>query len=181
MKRIFVLAAILALLAASCAAVPAAPHAYAAFPEAAAAMLPAPEVSQPRIPEVLTTAPTAPDTTYAILPSEAPALSGNQGIVAAESPGLSLEIISVTSPVKHGESATLKAQTLARARCSISVYYKSVRSALESLNEKTAEATGNVSWTWKTGTDLAPGSYRIEVVSRLGDKSESKTVYFTVT
>lgn len=93
---------------------------------------------------------------------------------------LSLQILSVTSPVLPGESAILRAHTVAGATCTISVYYTSTRSAAEGLNEKIAESSGNVSWTWKIGTDRTPGSYRIEVVATLGEKSISQTIYFDV-
>jgi len=94
---------------------------------------------------------------------------------------LALQITSVTSPVIAGQKATLTAQTAPGARCKISVYYTSTRSAAEGLQEKTVEASGNVSWTWKIGTDMAAGSYRIEVTSTLGEKHASQTVHFTVT
>jgi hypothetical protein len=179
MKGILVLLLVIGVLATSCASSAPKQVGYSAAPAATAAAAQSPPVTaQTAETEILTT--TSPDITPVISVSDVPVLIDTQGIVAAETPRLTLDIVSVTSPVKRGESATLKAQTLAGARCSISVYYKTVRSGLESLNEKTSEASGSVSWTWKTGTDLAPGSYRIEVVSRLGEKSESKTVYFTV-
>ena len=93
---------------------------------------------------------------------------------------LSIQILSVTSPVHPGESAILRAHTSAGANCTISVYYTSTRSAAEGLTQKTAESSGNVSWTWKVGTDRTPGSYRIEVVAKLGEKSVSQTIYFDV-
>ena len=182
MKRIFAVVAVLGILAVSCAASPPKQNVYTPAPVQAVAAAPAALVSQPQAQalEVLPIVSSVPDISSTITSPDAQAPADTQGIVAAEAPRLSLEIISVTSPVKQGESVTLKAQTMAGARCSISVYYKSVRSGLADLNEKTAEASGAVSWTWRTGNDLAPGSYRIEITSRLGEKSESKTVYFTV-
>jgi hypothetical protein len=93
---------------------------------------------------------------------------------------LALQITSVTSPVRAGEKATLVAHTEPGARCKISVYYTATRSAAEGLIEKTVEASGNVSWTWKVGTDMAAGTYRIEVTATFGDKKGSQTTNFTV-
>jgi hypothetical protein len=100
--------------------------------------------------------------------------------LAKETP-LILQITSVTSPVLAGEKAVLIAHTTPGATCKISVYYTSTRSAAEGLGEKTAEASGNVSWTWRVGTDMAAGTYRIEVTANLNDKHASQTTYFTVT
>jgi hypothetical protein len=182
MKRIFIILLVTGVLAASCASAPPKQSNYSAPPAVvpAAAVVQVAEVSQPKASEVTPVTTSAPELTSVISSSDVAPIQDTQAIIAAEAPHLTLEIVSVTSPVKRGESATLIAQTIAGARCSISVYYKDVRSGLESLNEKTAEASGSVSWTWKTGTDLASGIYRIEVVSRLGDNSESKTIYFTV-
>jgi flagellar capping protein FliD len=99
---------------------------------------------------------------------------------AKETP-LALQITSVTSTVVAGEKATLIAKTAPGALCKISVYYTSTKSAADGLLDKTAEASGNVSWTWRVGTDMAAGSYRIEVTSTLGEKHASQTVNFTVT
>ena len=98
-----------------------------------------------------------------------------------ETTSLALQITSVTSPVVAGQKATLTVQTAPGARCKISVHYTSTRSAAEGLLEKTAEASGTVSWTWRVGTDMAAGTYRIEVTSTLGEKHASQTTHFTVT
>jgi hypothetical protein len=93
---------------------------------------------------------------------------------------LTLEVVSVTTPVKQGETASVTVKTLAGARCTISVYYTDIRSAAAGLEEKTAEPSGNVTWTWKIGNDKAPGTFRIEITSRIGDHKESRTTSIEV-
>ncbi|AHB12899.1 hypothetical protein [Dehalococcoides mccartyi] len=95
---------------------------------------------------------------------------------------LDLSITGVTSPVSKGAYATLTAKTQPGALCNITVYYKSGPSSASGLDSKVADSTGNVSWTWKVGTNTTPGSWRIVVTASLSGKteSESKSVYFTV-
>ncbi len=93
---------------------------------------------------------------------------------------LSLEIVSVTSPVAPGSKATLTAKTLPGAQCTIIVYYLSGPSKASGLNLKNADITGTVSWTWKVGTNTTRGSWRIVVVSSLFGKSVAQETHFTV-
>jgi micrococcal nuclease len=93
---------------------------------------------------------------------------------------LTLEIVSVTSPVSPGANATLVAKTAPGAQCSITVYYKSGPSTAQGLYSKTADSSGTVSWTWKVGTRTTPGSWRIVVNASLGDQTASQSTYFTV-
>jgi beta-lactamase superfamily II metal-dependent hydrolase len=93
---------------------------------------------------------------------------------------LTLVILSVTSPVGPGYSATLVAKTAPGATCGITVYYKSGSSTAQGLYSKTADANGSVSWTWKVGTRTTPGSWRIVVTASLSGKTVSQTTYFTV-
>ena len=71
---------------------------------------------------------------------------------------LSLELVSVTSPVSPGSYATLKATVPPGAQCSIVVYYKSGRSTAQGLYTKQADINGDVSSTWKVGTRTTPGN-----------------------
>ena len=77
----------------------------------------------------------------AILASAVSTLYATQGneIKKTEPPKetqLALQIKSVTSPVVAGQTATLVAQTAAGARCKISVYYTTTRSAAEGLQDR---------------------------------------------
>jgi hypothetical protein len=93
---------------------------------------------------------------------------------------LTLEIVSVTSPVSPGQNATLVAKIAPGAACDITVYYKSGPSTAQGLYPKTADNNGSVSWTWMVGTRTTPGSWRIVVTATLGGKTVSQTTYFTV-
>jgi hypothetical protein len=94
--------------------------------------------------------------------------------------GLFLEIVSVTSPIGKGYTATLQAKTVPEAYCTITVYYKSGPSSASGLYGKTADSQGNVSWSWKVGTRTTPGSWRIVVTASLDGETVSQTTYFTV-
>lgn len=93
---------------------------------------------------------------------------------------LSLQIVSVTSPVKTGASATLTAKTSPGAECTITVYYKSGASTASGLVKKSADTNSNVSWTWNTSSNTTPGSYKIVVTASLGSETKSQEIYFSV-
>jgi endonuclease YncB( thermonuclease family) len=93
---------------------------------------------------------------------------------------LSLQIVSVTSPVKAGTSATLVAQTKSNAECAITVYLKSGPSTAAGLTKKNADSDGKASWTWKIGSSTTPGTYKIVVTAGLGGETVSQTTYFTI-
>jgi beta-lactamase superfamily II metal-dependent hydrolase len=95
-------------------------------------------------------------------------------------PELSLEIISVTTPIGQGYYATLWANTEPGAYCTITVYYLSGPSEAQGLYPKYADSNGNVSWTWKVGTRTTPGTWRIVVTASSGGETVSQTTYFTV-
>jgi len=93
---------------------------------------------------------------------------------------LSVEIVSVTSPVSQGANATAVAQTSPGANCSITVTYKSGPSKAQGLVPKTADASGQVSWTWKVGTNTTPGDWPIDITCSLGGQSQSARSSITV-
>jgi len=97
-----------------------------------------------------------------------------------EEENLSLEIVSVTSPIEKGYTATLQAKTVPGAQCTITVFYKSGPSSASGLDGKTADNEGNVSWSWKVGTRTTPGSWRIVVTASLDGETISQTTDFTV-
>lgn len=85
-------------------------------------------------------------------------------------------IVSVTSPVDKGATASLTASATPGATCNITVYYKSGPSKASGLEPKTTDASGRVSWQWRVGVNTTPGTWRIVV--KCGDKSAETT--FTV-
>ena len=44
------------------------------------------------------------------------------------------------------------------------MYYKTKPSHAKGLVEKESDANGYVSWTWRVGASVQPGSYQIQVV-----------------
>ena len=75
-----------------------------------------------------------------------------------------MAIVSVTSPVDSGAYASLVAQTAPHAKCDLSVTLPSGReSESSSLVTQTANAAGQVEWTWLTGTRTKPGTAKATV------------------
>lgn len=120
--------------------------------------------------------------TYQVAATKGGARSEQVAATAAPATGpLTLSIASVTSPVKTGAIATLSATTSPGANCSITVYYKSGPSKASGLSPKVADASGNVSWSWKVGTSTTPGTWRIVVKCSLGSTNMTQETTFTVT
>lgn len=96
---------------------------------------------------------------------------------AGAQPALSVKLVSLTSPVRHGADASIVVATSAGAGCTIAVYYKSGRSRAQGLVPKTADAFGRVAWIWRVGTQTTPGVWPIVVNCSLGTRSGTlKTV-----
>jgi hypothetical protein len=76
----------------------------------------------------------------------------------------SVRLISPTSPVAAGGSATLTAGVLPRTvSCTITVSYKSGPSQASGLTPERPSLAGRVSWTWKVGTSTTTGRWPIVV------------------
>lgn len=94
--------------------------------------------------------------------------------------GGGLTILSVTSPVSKGSTATLTAQAAPGAACTITVYYKSGPSQAQGLEPKTAGADGKISWSWTVGVRTSAGNWRIVVSCTANGNTSTKETYFTV-
>ena len=76
----------------------------------------------------------------------------------------SVVILSVTSPVDSGAYASVVAQTAPHAKCDLAVTLPSGRESESSgLVTQTANASGQVEWTWLTGTRTKPGTAKATV------------------
>jgi hypothetical protein len=93
---------------------------------------------------------------------------------------LSINVVSLTSPIAPGQKATLIIQTTPGADCSIAVYTKSGRSQAQGLGPQTAAADGGVTWSWKVGTSTTPGTWRIVVTATFSGQTISKEIPFEV-
>lgn len=134
-------------------------------------------------PTTTTTTTESPATTQAPTTTEAPpttqAPTTTTEIPAQEE--LTLEIISITSPVSQGSSATLRARTAPGAQCDITVIYKSGPSEAQGLSPKTADENGFVSWTWKVGTRTTPGTWLVTVTASHRGQIVKQQTSITVT
>jgi hypothetical protein len=106
-----------------------------------------------------------------------PVISDTQ---AAPSGDVSISVVSLTSPISAGSIATLTIQTVPGADCIITAYFKSGPSQAAGLGPQTADASGQVTWSWKVGSRTTPGMWKIVVQSQLGGKTATLTIPFEV-
>jgi beta-lactamase superfamily II metal-dependent hydrolase len=93
---------------------------------------------------------------------------------------LSLSILSVTNPASKGTQATLTAQTIPGANCTITVYYKSGASKASGLEPQVADSSGFVKWTWKVATITTAGTWKIVVTANDGKNTVTQETNFEV-
>ena len=98
---------------------------------------------------------------------------------AAQQP-LAITLISLTSPVSHGNAANISVRTAPGAACTIIVTYKSGPSRARGLVPKAAGGDGIVSWTWIVGTRTTPGKWPITVACSGGGKQGTLETSFVV-
>jgi hypothetical protein len=123
----------------------------------------------PRAPPATPTAIITPTpTTSIVLP-----LTKTQSLTDSPPP---LHVVSLTSPIERGYRATLTVQTTPGAYCTIAVYYKTVQSTAAGLEPKQADATGQVSWTWRVGNRTSPGTWSIRVTSTVGNQTTTQDI-----
>jgi hypothetical protein len=91
-----------------------------------------------------------------------------------------IEITEVASPVSPGQYATLEAKATPGALCDIDVIYESGASYTEGLENKKADSDGKVSWTWKVGTSMTPGTWPIKVTASYREEAASDSSQFEV-
>lgn len=72
------------------------------------------------------------------------------------------------------------AHTTPGANCTIKVYYKSGASNAAGLSPQSADANGDVSWTWNVGRSTTPGNWRIVVTATAGGKTMTEETHFEV-
>jgi hypothetical protein len=86
-----------------------------------------------------------------------------------------ITLVAITSPVSHGEKATVMVRAAPDTQYEIAVYYKS-KSGAAGLDPAVSDADGYVSWTWRVGGGTKAGDYYLEIAGG-GDKLR---VNFTV-
>ena len=113
-------------------------------------------------------------------PSTSAAGPGNPTPPLVQPTASTLRITSVTSQVHAGTNATVVAQTAPGADCKIAVTYRSGRSRAKGLVRKTADDSGQISWTWRVGTKATRGDWPMDITSEPDGESQSLRSYFTV-
>jgi hypothetical protein len=89
-------------------------------------------------------------------------VDGNPPPVSSSKPTVKVRLVSVTSPVGAGSSATVVAAAPTGTTCSIVVTYKSGPSSAAGLYAQRARG-GKVFWTWMVGTRTTPGRWPIDI------------------
>ena len=87
---------------------------------------------------------------------------------APETAAQTLRLVSVTSPCRNGDDATVTIIGKPNTEYSIGVYYAKGASEAQGLEKKTSDANGNLSWTWSVGLNTTPGTHSITI--RGGDE-----------
>jgi hypothetical protein len=113
-------------------------------------------------------------------PSTSTPRPGNPAPPLLQPTASTLRITSVTSQVHAGTNATVVAQTAPGADCKIAVTYRSGRSRAKGLVRKTADGSGQISWTWRVGTKATHGDWPMDITSEPDGESLSLRSYITV-
>lgn len=95
-------------------------------------------------------------------------------------PALDVGLVSLTSPVKAGDDASITVRTAPAARCHITVHYKSGLSKAKGLGPKLADMQGQVNWTWRVGSRTTPGRWPIVVACSQAGREGTLQTRFVV-
>ncbi|GGN99416.1 TadE/TadG family type IV pilus assembly protein [Saccharibacillus kuerlensis] len=92
---------------------------------------------------------------------------------AGKAAGGSATITSVPDPAYPGTRATVTAKVQPGQTAMIKVVYKSGQSKARYLGRQTADASGNLSWTWLVGGNTTPGEWTLVVEVDGGTAAEA--------
>lgn len=81
-------------------------------------------------------------------------------------------------PVRPGRKATLKAITTPNSQLSLEIMYKSGKSVARNLGMQSANAEGEIEWTWHVSGNTTPGNWELKISTEDGSSSVVKS--FTV-
>jgi hypothetical protein len=93
---------------------------------------------------------------------------------------LSIKLTARTATVARNKTASVTIRTSPRAACSIDVEYKSGRSKATGLGDKTANSSGDVTWSWKVGSNTTRGTWPIFIGCDLASSSGTIETSLTV-
>jgi hypothetical protein len=142
--------------------------------------VPAPAPPSTFTPE--STSPTEPTAqpTQTAQPTSDPTAEPSPPAEPADAPALAVTKVSLTASVCNGCTASVSIKTDAGAMCDIDVKYNSGSSTAAGLSPKTANSSGNVTWSWRVGSRTASGTYPIFIECSKGDRSGSLELQFKV-
>lgn len=123
-----------------------------------------------------TIAETEPETSIPETETTAPETTKAPEAVKAEP---EVKLVSVTSPIDAGEFQTLTIKGKPDTEYAIKVYYRSSASKADGLENKKSDANGNVSWTWKVGTNTASVTAKVDIYES-GKRSKVARFMFDV-
>jgi hypothetical protein len=86
-----------------------------------------------------------------------------------------------TDTAAQNKTASVTVRTEAQAKCTIEVLYDSGPSQAAGLDPKSATSAGKVIWSWRVGSNTAPGVYPVTIVCTLDDHEGTLELDFTVT
>lgn len=93
-----------------------------------------------------------------------------------------ITVVSLTSPVKQNSTARLNIKTLPNAQCSIKVTLPSGnQSTAKGLEMETADASGNITWSWKINWNTKPGTAIIDLGCSKDSQNFSKSLQMIIT
>lgn len=130
--------------------------------------------SMPRATATPTMTPTVSPTATST-PAATPTLTPRATPSPTPPPSVTVQILSITSPVPAGGIASLVAQAAPGMSCSISyVTPAGTTSQAEGLDSKTAGADGRVSWEWRIGPSTRAGTGTVTV--RCGSATDRASI-----
>jgi micrococcal nuclease len=112
--------------------------------------------------QVSSTSPAPAQTSSAPVASSAPAKTP-ASTPAPQEPKVQVKILSIVSPVPRNGTETVVAQVPPGTTASIEVDYASGPSHAAGLEDKTADSSGKVSWSWHVGGRTTLGSWPVIV------------------
>lgn len=90
---------------------------------------------------------------------------GGNSSTSSTSSASGLSVVTSTLDVTPGEYASVEVHTAPGSQGTITVEYLSGPSSSTSLYPKTADANGDLTWTWKVGTRTTPGNWPVTIAA----------------
>jgi hypothetical protein len=141
-----------------------------ASPTSTATPVPTVRATEPirRTPTVVVSTPTArtPTRTATALPTLTIASSASPIATRTPTTAPTPVGVTITQPpgvLRRNATATVGVRTAPGVLCSIVVKYKSGRSVADGLGDKTTNAGGDASWSWKVGGNTTPGTWSVTI------------------